>query len=161
LLILIIILIFRHHKSMIYKFVIWIWIILFLLKTTSYCNFSVAVCMNSTDKHQFFWKIVLKFIIFRRIFILAIAWLWFYFYLRFSLIYLRSWLFFNFFIISTIILNFFKLILSLLIYPKFIQIFSFFTYKCLVCNFKMFWLITKFLSLILFPYQFLLKIRSW
>lgn len=143
---------FRLNKALIYKFVIWIWIILFLLKTTSYCNFSIAVCMNSTNKLQFFWKIILKFIIFRRIFILAVAWLWFYFYFGFSLIYFWHRFFFNFFKISVLIMNFFKLILSLLINPKFIQIFSFFTDKCLICNFIMIWLVIRYWKLIFVPY---------
>jgi len=143
---------FRLNKALIYKFVIWIWIILVLLKTTSYCYFSIAVCMNSTDKLQFFWKIILKFIIFRRIFILAVARLWFYFYFWFSLIYFWRRFFFHFFKISVLIMNFFKLILSLLINPKFIQIFSFFTDKCLICNFIMIWLVIRFWKLIFVPY---------
>ena len=149
--ILIIIFSFWLNKTMINKFVILIRVILLLLKTNSYCNFSVAVCVNSTNKHLFFWKIILNLIIFRRIFILIIAWLWFYFYIRPFLFYFRGWFFFNFFKISVWILNFFKLILSLLINPNFIQIFSFFTYKCLICNFIMFRLITKFLNIIFFP----------
>ena len=157
----IVILSFRFNKTLIDKFVIWIWIILFLFKSTSYCNFSIAVSMNSTDKFQFFWKIILKFIIFRRIFILAITWLWFYFNFRFSLINFGCWFFFDFFKISALILNFFRLILILLIDPKFIQIFSFFTNKCLICNFIMIRLIIKFWKLIFIPYYSFFNIWGW